>query len=90
MIITWSEDKNIELENSRKLNFEMVLVAIDDGKILADEQHSNLKNYGHQRILVVDIGGYAVIVPYVINGDKIFLKTMFRNRKIQRRYCGKS
>lgn len=90
MIITWNEEKNIKLENIRKLNFEMVLVAIDDGRILADEQHPNLENYGHQRILVVDIGGYVVVVPYVVNGDEIFLKTMFRDRKMQRRYYGKA
>ncbi|SMN11655.1 hypothetical protein SPBRAN_1941 [uncultured Candidatus Thioglobus sp.] len=89
MKITWSEAKNIELKNIRNLNFEMVLVAIDDGKILADEQHSNLENYAHQRILVVDIDAYAVVVPYVINGDEIFLKTMFRDRKMQRRYYAK-
>ena len=64
MKITWNEDKNIELERLRGLNFEMVLAAIDDGRILADEQHSNIKNYGHQRILILDIDGYAVTVPY--------------------------
>ena len=89
MKITWSEIKNAELESLRGLSFEMVLAAIDDGRILADEQHPNLENYGHQRILVLDIDGYAVTVPYVINDDEIFLKTMFKDRKMQRRYYGK-
>lgn len=89
MNITWNEDKNNELGKFRDLNFEMVLAAIDDDRILADEQHSNLQDYGHQRILILDIDGYAVIVPYVINDNEIFLKTMFRDRKMQRRYYGK-
>ena len=89
MKIAWSEDKNIELEGLRGLNFEMVLAAIDDGRILADEQDPNIKNYGHQRILILDIDGYAVTVPYVVSSDEIFLKTMFRGRKMQRRYYGK-
>ena len=89
MKITWNEDKNIELERLRGLNFEMVLAAIDDGRILADEQHSNIKNYGHQRILILDIDGYAVTVPYVVSSNEIFLKIMFRDRKMQRRYHGK-
>ena len=89
MNITWNEDKNIELERLRGLNFEMVLAAIDDGRILADEQHSNIKNYGHQRILILDIDGYAVTVPYVVSSNEIFLKIMFRDRKMQRRYHGK-
>ena len=89
MKITWIEDKNIELERLRGLNFEMVLAAIDDGRIMADEQHPNIKNYGHQRILILDIDGYAVTVPYVVSSNEIFLKTMFRDRKMQRRYHGK-
>jgi uncharacterized DUF497 family protein len=89
MKITWNEDKNTELEKLRGLNFEMVLAAIDDGKILADEQHPNMKDYGHQRILILDINGYAVTVPYIINADEIFLKTMFRDRKMHRKYYEK-
>jgi uncharacterized DUF497 family protein len=89
MNITWNEDKNIELERLRGLNFEMVLAAIDDGRIMADEQHPNIKNYGHQRILILDIDGYAVTVPYVVSSNEIFLKIMFRDRKMQRRYHGK-
>jgi uncharacterized DUF497 family protein len=89
MKITWNEDKNIELERLRGLNFEMVLAAIDDGRIMADEQHPNIKNYGHQRILILDIDGYAVTVPYVVSSNEIFLKIMFRDRKMQRRYHGK-
>lgn len=69
MKITWSEEENIELKSLRGLNFKMVLAAIDDGKILADGQHPNLKDYGHQRILILNIDGYAVTVPYVINND---------------------
>jgi hypothetical protein len=56
---------------------------------LADEQHPNIKDYGHQRVLVLDINGYAVTVPYVVNKDEIFLKTMFKDRKMQRRYYGR-
>jgi hypothetical protein len=66
-----------------------VLAAIDDKKILADEKHKNTKEYNHQRILVVEIDNYAVVVPYVIINDEIFLKTMFRDRKMQRRFYDK-
>jgi hypothetical protein len=31
---------------------------------------------GHQRILVVEIDGYACVVPYVQEGNKRFLKTI--------------
>jgi uncharacterized DUF497 family protein len=89
MKITWDESKNNKLKKLRNLSFEMVLAAIDDKKILADEKHKNTKEYNHQRILVVEIDNYAVVVPYVIINDEIFLKTMFRDRKMQRRFYDK-
>jgi uncharacterized DUF497 family protein len=89
MKITWDESKNNKLKKLRNLSFEMVLAAIDDKKILADEKHKNTKEYNHHRILVVEIDNYAVVVPYVIINDEIFLKTMFRDRKMQRRFYDK-
>lgn len=89
MKITWNEDKNHWLQQERGLSFEMVLAAIGEGKIITDEKHKNEQDYQHQRILVVEIDNYATVVPYVITGDEIFLKTMFRDRKMQRKYYGK-
>jgi len=37
-----------------------------------------------QRVLLVRHGGYVWAVPYVLNGDEVFLKTLFPSRKYTR------
>ena len=83
MIIEWSEEKNKTLKKERGLSFELVLEAIEAGRILDDSKHPNDK-YNHQRVLVVEVDGYPVMVPYVESGDKFFLRTMFHNRRLKR------
>lgn len=83
--IGWDEEKNRKLKAERGLAFEDVIAAIENGWVLDDLRHSGTKR-AHQRILVVDIGGYACGVPYVIDGDVLFLKIIYRSRDFQRAY----
>ena len=83
MIVEWDEGKNRALKKERGLlSFEQVEEAIESGRILDDVEHT-ADQIRHQRILIVEIEGYPVMVPYVQDGDKVFLKTMFRNRKLK-------
>ena len=83
MIIEWDEKKNAILKKERGLSFEMVLEAIEDGRVMDDYEH-NQASYSHQRILIIKLDGYPIMVPYdVQEGDRIFLKTMFHNRKLK-------
>lgn len=85
MVIEWDEEKNRVLKQERGLSFEAVEEAIESGRILDDVEHTG-EQYSHQRILIVEIGGYPVMVSYVQDGARIFLKTMFRNRKLKELY----
>ena len=49
--------------------------------VLKEFKHPNTKDYPHQQIFVIDIKGYTYSIPYVIDKDKIFLKTIYPNRK---------
>jgi hypothetical protein len=40
--------------------------------------------YPNQNILVVEIDGYTHCVPYVENGNTIFMKTIFPSRKFMK------
>ena len=62
-VIAWSDEKNRWLKAERGLSFEAVLAAIEDGRILADLAHPDAERYGHQRVLVVLIDGYAARCP---------------------------
>lgn len=60
--------------------------AIEEGKLLADIPHPS-PSRAYQRILVVDIDGYACAVPYVSDGGKRFLKTIYRSRVLHKLYA---
>ena len=83
--IIWNEEKNQILKAERGVSFEEVAAAIENGRVLDDVKHPD-SNRLHQRVLVVDIDGYACGVPYVREGNVMFLKTVYRNRNFQRIY----
>ncbi|MCB1459413.1 MAG: hypothetical protein KDJ48_09155 [Nitratireductor sp.] len=58
------------LRETRGIGFEDVVEAIADGRLLADLAGASLSRPGQNR-LVVEIEGYAVVVPYVIDGETI-------------------
>lgn len=62
----------------RNLAFEDVLFALQAGDLLDDGPHPNVEKYPHQRMLIVKIGDYACLVPYVETQDEIFLKQLFQ------------
>lgn len=86
----WNHDKNRQLIEKRHISFEDVLFSIQNGYLLDDTNHSNQDKYPHQRIFVVEINGYAYLVPYVENDDEIFLKTIIPSRKATRHYLENS
>ncbi|NKX43089.1 toxin [Roseicyclus persicicus] len=83
----WSAEKEAALRADRGLEFDALVLAIETGGLLDDIENPS-RNFPHQRAYVVAWDGYAVIVPYVRDGDTVFLKTAYRNRKATRRYIG--
>lgn len=77
----WNTDKNKKLYENRNITFEEVVQAISDGHGISDTPHWNKVKYPHQRIITVLINDYAYIVPYVMDGDNYFLKTIIPSRK---------
>lgn len=80
----WSSDKNETLIRERGISFELVVVAIMEQRILAVLQNRLPKQ--HQKLLVVEIEGYAYVVPYVEDEETIFLKTVYPSRKPTKEY----
>ena len=79
----WSLDKNEILKAKRGISFEQIAFLIESGHILDIEGNPKGPN---QKIYVLEIEGYAVIVPFVEKGNEIFLKTAFPSRKYTKRY----
>lgn len=82
----WNDEKNIQLRQERDVCFEDVLVAISDGKLLDVLVHPNATKYPNQKVYVLNISGYVYLVPFVDDGSKIFLKTIYPSRKLTKAY----
>ena len=86
--INWNTEKNLVLKESRGVCFEDVVFFIERGDILDDYLHPNQQEYPGQRIMIVGIGNYAYLVPYVENEKELFLKTIIPSRKATQKYIG--
>lgn len=84
----WSPEKNELLRTERGVAFEQVVVAIDEGGLLDVLTHPNPERYPRQRVAVVAVDGYAMLVPYVEAEDHLFLKSVIPSRKATRDYLG--
>lgn len=84
----WNIEKNTWLRKVRGLSFEEVVFHIQAGDLLDIVKHANQKRYPGQRIFIVNIEGYACLVPFIESADTIFLKTVIPSRKMTARYLG--
>jgi len=66
--------------------FEDVVFHISVGGILDTFEHPNQARYPGQQIHVIEIEGYAYLVPFVESEDEVFLKTIIPSRKATKTY----
>jgi len=84
----WSDEKNELLKKTRGVSFEQVVLAIVSGDLIDRVKHPNPGKYPNQKVFLVAIENYVYSVPYVEDGEKIFLKTIIPNRKATKEYLG--
>lgn len=84
--INWNAEKNQMLMSQRGLSFEDAVFALQANRLLDDLKHPNSDKYPNQRILIIEIDGYACLVPYIENDQEIFLKTVIPGRKATQKY----
>jgi uncharacterized DUF497 family protein len=83
-------EKNKQLKEKRGVNFEDVILAIEQGYLLdVRQQHHNSIKYPNQKIIIVKIDNYAYQVPFVQEEDTIILKTVYASRKATAFYLKK-
>ena len=84
----WNSEKNEILALNRGITFEEIVQRIQSGAKVIETDHPNKKKYPNQKILIVDVEGYAYLVPYVIEKNEYFLKTIIPSRKATKKYLG--
>ncbi len=86
----WNPEKNRQLIKERGISFDEVVQAVADGYAVYDVPHWNKARYPNQRILTVMIQNYAHLVPYIMDGENYFLKTIIPSRKENKRIQGET
>jgi hypothetical protein len=84
----WSDAKNEWLKRERGIAFEDIVFHVARGGLLDTIAHPNQRQYPGQRIFIVNVEGYACLVPFVEDDNVIFLKTVIPSRKMTREYLG--
>ena len=87
-IFKWNAEKNEVLARDRGITFEEIVQRIESGASVIETEHPNKKKYPHQKILIIDVDGYAFLVPCVRDGNEYFLKTIIPSRKATKKYLG--
>ena len=85
----WAPDKNDLLKHERGVCFEEITVAVEAGALIEIVPHPTPARYPRQKIMVVQVGGYAYLVPFVEEDDHFFLKTIIPSRKATRHFIAK-
>lgn len=68
------------------MSFEKILFHLARGDVWKIADHPDQENYPGQRIYFVIMENYVYLVPYVVEKDYIFLKTIIPSRKATRAY----
>ena len=81
--LNWNYEKNEILKRERGISFEEIAFLIESGQIIGIEENPGRSN---QKLYILEIDNYAVVVPFVENESEIFLKTAFPSRKYEKKY----
>ena len=87
-IFRWNSQKNEIFAINKGITFEEIAQKIQSGAKVIETDHLNKKKYPNQKIMIVDVDGYAYLVPYVIEENGYFLKTIIPSRKATKKYLG--
>lgn len=72
----WDIEKNKKLIKERNISFEEIVIFIEHGDVLDIVDNPHPKYY-HQKMFVLDVGGYVYIVPFIETDEAYVLKTIF-------------
>ena len=87
----YSREKDLILREARGIGFRDIIEAINKEGLLDNINHFNKERYPNQKIFIVKILDKIYAVPYVIDKEKKvkFLKTIYPNRKLKKKYLNK-
>lgn len=82
----WNPEKNEQLKRERNISFEKIGFHLDKGDVWKITEHHNKDQYPNQKVYFVIVEEYIYMVPFVVEEDYIFLKTIIPSRKATKEY----
>ena len=76
----WNPEKNEELKRERNISFKQIVFHLSQGDVWKAADHQG------QKIYFVIVDEYIYMVPFVIEKEYYFLKTIIPSRKATRDY----
>jgi hypothetical protein len=82
----WNPDKNEWLKRERDISFEIIVFHLSQGDVWKISEHPDQENYPGQYLYFVVVDDYVFIVPFIVEEEYIFLKTIIPSRKATKEY----
>ena len=82
----WNPEKNEWLKEVRHISFEQIIIHLSRGDVWKIADHPDQASYPGQKLYFVIVDSYIYIVPYVIEKESIYLKTIIPSRKATKMY----
>jgi hypothetical protein len=80
--IRWNEVKSARLKRIRGVSFDEIIKT----EYLDTVDHPSRTD---QQIFIFDYNGYVWAVPFVVDNEGVFLKTLYKSRKFNKIYKGR-
>lgn len=86
-VFNWNKEKNEWLRKNRNIGFEDIVFLISEGHLIEIIKNPGGK-YQNQFMFVINYDNYIYLVPFVMNENEVFLKTIIPSRKATKKYIG--
>ena len=74
------------MKAERKISFEKIVFHLARGDVWKLADHPDQENYPGQKIYFIIVEEYIYLIPYVVEKDYVFLKTIIPSRKATKAY----
>jgi len=79
--IAYDPEKAAKLKLQRGIGFDEIAALILGREFIAIREHHNPGRYPRQLVCELEINEYIYVVPMVVKGKEVFLKTFYPSRK---------
>lgn len=80
-IVNWNLEKAQLIKETRDIDFNRIALMIEEKEFLGV---ADVPSRSDQKMFILDYDDYIVCVPFVENDHEIFIKTAYKNRKINK------